>query len=57
MILFLAEFRELISAAIPQIITFLRPSDICQAAANALAKLSEQGKKSKILMCMLLMYL
>ena len=44
MILFLAEFRELISAAIPQIITFLRPSDICQAAANALAKLSEQGK-------------
>ena len=49
--LFVAEFRESIRAAIPQIITLLRPwkSYICEVGADALAKLSEQGKVSNFL--------
>ena len=49
--LFVAEFQELIRAAIPQIITLLQhlKPDVCEAGANALAKLSEQGKVSNFL--------
>lgn len=46
-ICFIAEFQELIGAAIPQIITLLRNTDVCVACANALAELSEQGKVLK----------
>lgn len=47
-ILFIA-FRESIRTAIPQIIILLTPwaSDVCEAGANALAKLSGQGKLLK----------
>jgi hypothetical protein len=57
-VLFIAEYRELIKAAIPQIITLLGSfdSDVCIANTNALVKLSEQCKVSKFLTCMLLMY-
>ena len=50
-VLFVAEFRESIRAAIPQIVTLLRPwkSDFCETGANTLAKLSEQGKVSNFL--------
>lgn len=43
-----AEFRELIKPAILQIITLLSQSELyfLRAGANALAKLSEQGKES-----------
>jgi hypothetical protein len=46
-----AQFRESIVSAIPQIITFLNNSHlgIRSAGANILLKLSEQGKKSNIL--------
>jgi HEAT repeat protein len=41
-----AEFREPIRPAIPQIISLLSDSDVVvrRAAADALSKLSEQGK-------------
>jgi hypothetical protein len=47
-VLYVAEFRESIKAAIPKIITLLRPwkSPIYAVGANELAKLSEQGKVS-----------
>lgn len=50
-VLFIAEFHELIRAAIPQIITLLGSwnSDVCEAGRNALMKLSEQCKVSKYL--------
>ena len=47
-VLFVAEFQESIRVAIPQIITLLRPwnSYICEVGADALVKLSEQGRVS-----------
>jgi hypothetical protein len=47
----IADFRESIIHAIPKIIAFLSDSElnVCCAGADALAKLSEQGKVSKIL--------
>ena len=47
----IAEFRESIRDAIPELITLLRPWswDVCEAAANALVKLSEQGQASNFL--------
>lgn len=47
-VLSVAEFRESIRAAIPQIVNLLRPwkSYICELGANALLKLSEQGNVS-----------
>ena len=50
-VLFLAEFQELIGAAIPKIISLLRPwsSDVYKTGANALVRLSEQGKVSNFL--------
>lgn len=50
-VLFVAEFRELIRAAIPQIIIVLSSfgSDVCVASGNALVKLSEHCKVSKFL--------
>ena len=44
-VLFVAEFRESIRAAIPQIVSLLRPwkSYICEVGVNTLVKLSEQG--------------
>jgi hypothetical protein len=46
--LFVVEFRESIKAAIPQIVSLLRPwkSYICELGADALVKLSEQGSVS-----------
>ena len=43
-----AEFRESIRSAIPQMITLLNIGDldICMVVANALVKLSEQGRVS-----------
>ena len=54
-----AEFRKSIKSAIPQMITLLKieDSDVRKVVANALAKLSEQGKVSNYLTWMLLMYL
>jgi hypothetical protein len=44
-VLFIAEFRESIRAAIPKIIALLKPwSDGCEASVKAVVKLSEQGK-------------
>jgi len=45
-----AEFRESIRLTIPQIIAFLRQNDwyIRKGSADALAKLSEQGKVSNL---------
>ena len=53
-----AEFQETIRLAIPQIITFLSNDKwfIRQAGADALLKLSEQGKISNFLPWTLLMY-
>ena len=51
-VLFVVEFQVSISVAIPQIITFLKfqsHTGICEAGANALVTLSEQGKVSKFL--------
>ena len=44
-VLFVAEFQESIRAAIPQIVSLLRPwkSYICEVGVNTLVKLSEQG--------------
>jgi HEAT repeat protein len=52
-----AEFRESIGSTIPQIITFLSDSDsnIRLAGAEALSKLSEQGKNNKYSSLALLM--
>ena len=49
--LFVAEFRKLIRAAIPQIITLLSDSApyAHSGGADALAKLSEHGKVSNFL--------
>jgi len=46
-----AEFRESIRPAIPQIIALLRDSDedVCRAGTEALFTLSEQGKVSHFL--------
>ena len=48
---FVAEFRELIRAAIPRIITLLSHSVpyVCSEGAATLAKLSEHGKVSNFL--------
>ena len=45
-VLFVAEFRELIGAAIPPIITLFSHSmpHVCRKGADTLAKLSEYGK-------------
>ena len=53
-----AEFRESIKPAVPEIISFLSDSElnVCMAAADALSKLSEKSKLSKFLACTLLMY-
>ena len=50
-LLFVAEFRESIRAAIPQIITLLSHSEpfVCSAGADTLSKLSAQGKVSNFL--------
>jgi hypothetical protein len=52
-----AEFQESIGSAIPQIIAFLSDSNwgVCLAGANALLKLSEQGKNIKYSSLALLM--
>jgi hypothetical protein len=52
-----ADFRGSIMHAIPEIISLLsdRESKVRMTGADALVKLSEQGKVSKILTCMLLM--
>ena len=54
----LAEFRESIQPAIPQIVDLLgHPnSGVCKEGANTLLKLSEQGRRSKFLTWMVLMY-
>jgi len=46
-----AEFRESIRPAVPQIIAFLRHNEwyLCEAGADVLAKFSEQGKVSNLL--------
>ena len=46
-----AEFRKAIQAGIPQIIALLsdRKPHVCEAGANVLSKLSEQGKLSNVL--------
>ena len=53
------EFRESIRPAIPQIIAFLNHGDLNDrtTGADALAKLSEQGKVSNFLTWTLLTYL
>ena len=53
-----AEFRESIKRAIPQIVSILSNGErnLRIAGANALSKLSEQGKVSKFPTRMLLMY-
>ena len=47
-VLFVAEFRESIRAAIPQIVSLFRPwkSYIAEVGVNTLVKLSEQGSLS-----------
>ena len=47
--LLVADFRESIRRAIPQIVSLLSDgeSDVRSAGANVLSKLSEQGKVSK----------
>jgi hypothetical protein len=45
-VLFVAEFRESIRAAIPQIISLIWKSYICELGTDALVKLSEQGNVS-----------
>ena len=54
-----AEFRESIRPAIPQIIALLRDSEwnVRGAGADALSKLSEQGNISSFLTWMSLTYL
>jgi hypothetical protein len=54
-----AEFRESIKPAIPYMITFLNPSiapDVLKAVANALSKLSDNGKISNFPALLSLMY-
>ena len=47
-VLCVVEFQETIKAAIPQIVSLLRPwnSYICEVGVNALVKLSKQGSLS-----------
>jgi HEAT repeat protein len=47
-----AELRESIGPAIPQLIPLLSDSnwDVCTAGANALSKMSEQGRMSHFLL-------
>ena len=56
-VLVLAEYRESIRPAIPEIIDLLSHEelDVCEVAADALSKLSEHGKTSNFLTRTLLM--
>ena len=54
----LAEFRELVEPVIPHIIALLgdKERNVRKAGADALSKLSEQGKVSNFLSWTLLMF-